>query len=484
VHPREFVKSASLRLGLLHAALIAVASLALFALTYSVTANVTVDQIDTGIDAQLSGLLSEAATDGLSGLASTIRRISLDPLKTENFYLLQDSSGRRVAGNLPPRPPTEGWLDLPFPPNQRHDRQRQHPVRAKGVLLADGSYLVVGRDTHDFHELRETIVHRFAVSFGVTIVLVLLSSLVLSSHTRRRVMAINKVMRQIVDGNLSHRLTVPGGSTEFEELGHHLNMMLDQLERVIEDFRQVSNDIAHDLRTPLSRLRQNLELTRLKALSVADYKVAVDRAIAETDSLLATFSSLLRIAQIEAGTRRANFARVDLSAVLENIYEAFVPVAEDNGQRLCGDIEPDVAVVGDRELLTQMFANLVENALRHTRADAEIEVGLRRDRGVPIATVADDGPGIPADMRQSVLKRFVRLDGSRGTPGNGLGLSLAAAIAELHEIKFGLGDNEPGLRVTLKFRNQLPTSIRRTPSSGASAGVTGATSGSLHLTEP
>jgi hypothetical protein len=160
VRPSEFVRSASLRLGLLHAALIAVASLTLFALTYSVTANVTIDQIDAGIDAQLSALLSEAATDGLSALASTIRRISLEPLKTEDFYLLQDSGGRRVAGNLPPRPPIEGWLDLPFPPNQRQDRQRQHPVRAKGVLLADDSYLLVGRDTHEFNELRETIVHR------------------------------------------------------------------------------------------------------------------------------------------------------------------------------------------------------------------------------------------------------------------------------------------------------------------------------------
>jgi signal transduction histidine kinase len=451
VRPSEFVRSASLRLGLLHAALIAVASLTLFALTYSVTANVTIDQIDAGIDAQLSALLSEAATDGLSALASTIRRISLEPLKTEDFYLLQDSGGRRVAGNLPPRPPIEGWLDLPFPPNQRQDRQRQHPVRAKGVLLADDSYLVVGRDTHEFNELRETIVHRFAFCFGATIALVLLSSVILNTHIRRRVAAINNVMRQVVDGNLSHRLTVAGGSTELEELGHHLNTMLGQLQRVVEDLRQVSNGIAHELRTPLSRLRQNLERTRLKALSVADYEVAVDRAIAETDSVLATFSSLLRIAQIEAGTRRANFARVDLSAVLDDIQEAFVPVAEDNGQLLRSDIKPDVAVVGDRELLTQMFANLVENALRHTRGGAEIKIGLRQDGGIPIATVADDGPGIPADMRQSVLKRFVRLDDSRGTPGNGLGLSLVAAVAELHATAPELSDNEPGLRVTLKF---------------------------------
>ena len=449
--PLELAKSASLRLGLLHAALFTVAGLALFALTYSTTAKVIAEQVDGGIEAELSSLSSMASTYGTDALASNIRRIAREPLQTKDFYLLQDPSGYRVAGNLPELSPMEGWLDLPFPPNRRRDLQRQHPVRAEGVRLIDGWYLVVGRDTHDYNELREKIARRFALSFGTTIALGLLSSLVLSARMRRRVAAINKVMRQAEDGNLSQRLNVPEGSTELEELARHLNRMLDKLQRVVEDFRQVSNDIAHDLRTPLSRLRQNLELAQLKARDRADYEAAIDRAIAETDDVLATFSSLLRIAQIEAGARRANFAGVDLSGLLENVHDAFVPVAEDNGQVFCSDIARDVTVLGDRELLTQMFANLVENALRHTRKGTEISISLRRDEGIAVASISDHGPGIPAHMRQNVLKRFVRLDRSRGTPGNGLGMSLVAAVAELHEIGLQLGDNEPGLRVTLSF---------------------------------
>jgi signal transduction histidine kinase len=456
--PLELAKSASLRLGLLHAGLFATAGLALFALTYSTTANVIAEQVDGGIEAELSSLSSLASTQGSGALASTIRRIAREPLETKDFYLLQDPRGDRVAGNLPQLSPTEGWLDLPFPPNRRHDKQRQHRIHAKGVVLVDGSYLIVGRDTHDFNELRERIVRTFALSFGATIALALLTSLVLSARMRRRVAAINQVMRQVEDGNLSQRLTIGDGNTELEELARHLNTMLDQLQRVVEDLRQVSNDIAHDLRTPLSRLRQNLELAQLKARDRADYEAAIERAISETDDVLATFSSLLRIAQIEAGARRANFAGVDLSGLVDNICDAFAPVAEDNGQRLRSDIAHDVAVLGDRELLTQMFANLVENALRHTRKGTEISISLRRDEGIAVASIADHGPGIPADLRQNVLKRFVRLDRSRGTPGNGLGLSLVAAIAELHEIALELGDNRPGLRVALRFPRQASAS--------------------------
>ena len=455
------LQSASFRLGLVHAALFASAGLALFALTYSATSLVIGEQVDDSIETELSGLTTEAAAHGIGGLAAVIKRIALEPLATEDFYLLQDPSGRRLAGNLPPTSAAaEGWLDLPFPPNWRHEPQRHHVLRGKGVLLADGSYLVVARDTHDFNQLRGKIARRFALSFGATIALALFISLVLSARMRRRVEAINQVMRQVEDGNLSQRLTVANGSTELEELARHLNTMLDQLQRVVEDLRQVSNDIAHDLRTPLSRLRQNLELARLQARDRADYEAAIERAIAETDDLLATFSSLLRIAQIEAGARRQNFAGVDLSGLLENVHDAFVPVAEDNGQVFCSDIARDVTVLGDRELLTQMFVNLVENALRHTSPGSKISIGLRRDGGIPLASVADDGPGVPAPMRQNVLKRFVRLDSSRGTPGNGLGLSLVAAVAELHEIALELGDNQPGLRVTLRFPRQPPVSTR------------------------
>jgi signal transduction histidine kinase len=252
-------------------------------------------------------------------------------------------------------------------------------------------------------------------------------------------------------GDLSRRLPRGRRRDEFDGLAVELNAMLERIETLMEDVRQVTNDIAHDLRTPLARLRHGLEDARRKAGSVQDYERAVDAAVEETDRILETFTALLRIAQIEAGTRRAGFAEVDLSGLLSGLAETYAVVAEDRGQALTSTIEPGVRAVGDRDLLGQMVANLIENALTHTPPRSRIAVTLAAGADGPVATVADDGPGIPADMRQQVLKPFVRLEGSRTAPGNGLGLASVAAIARLHGIALGLSDNGPGLRATLPF---------------------------------
>jgi signal transduction histidine kinase len=227
--------------------------------------------------------------------------------------------------------------------------------------------------------------------------------------------------------------------------------MLDRIQMLMDGLRQVSNDIAHDLRTPLTRLRQRLELARAKATTVADYQAAVDQALAETDEILDTFGALLRIAQIEAGTRRSAFTEVDLSGVLQTIVETYAAVAEDHQHGLASRIAEGVTVQGDRQLLTQMIANLVENALRHTPTGTRIEIELAEPSSAPVCVIRDNGPGIPEPERQKVFRRFYRLDSSRATPGSGLGLSLVAAVAELHRIAIEVGDNRPGLQVTLRF---------------------------------
>jgi len=251
-------------------------------------------------------------------------------------------------------------------------------------------------------------------------------------------------------GNLSRRIALRGSGDEFDRLSTNLNEMLDRMQMLMDGLRQVSNDIAHDLRTPLTRLRQHLEGAHLRARTVAEYQLVVDKAIAETDEILGTFGALLRIAQIEAGTRRAAFTAVDLSGVLQTIVETYAAVAEDHEHDLASRIADGITVRGDRQLLTQMIANIVENALRHTPAGTRIELELAAASG-PICTIRDNGPGIPEPERQRVFRRFYRLDSSRATPGSGLGLSLVAAIAELHRIAVEVGDNQPGLRVTLRF---------------------------------
>ena len=451
MRPSELIHSTSFRLGLLHASAFAISVTVLFVVVYWTTDLALSRQLDRDLEAELAALVSEAQTEGREGLERALAdRARARP---DAYYLLLDRLGHRLAGNLPDQPVAPGWIDAyrTIDKVNREPRDRAHVVHAKAVLLADGALLFVGRDTYPLNELREVIVRGFGICLIFTVALALGSSALMSASVLRRIAAINRATREIMSGELGRRLPTTDRKDEFDDLAVRLNTMLDRIHALMENLRQVSTDIAHDLRTPLSRLRQNLERARLKGGERPDYEATIDRAIAEIDDVLATFSSLLRIAQIEAGTRRAGFTKVHLSCLLESIVDVFSPVAEDRGQRLYGSIERDVAVSGDRELLTQMFANLVENALRHTGAGSKIAIDLRRDEGTPVASIADDGPGIPAPMRPSVLKRFVRLDSSRGTPGNGLGLSLVAAVADLHDIGLELGDNQPGLRVTLRF---------------------------------
>jgi signal transduction histidine kinase len=227
--------------------------------------------------------------------------------------------------------------------------------------------------------------------------------------------------------------------------------MLDRIQNLMLDLQQVSSDIAHDLRTPLTRLRQRLELARRREQTVKGLHDALDDAIGNSDAILETFGALLRIAQIEAGTRRARFASVALSELLSGLIETYQPVAEEKGQSLQGQIAPGLLVHGDRELLTQLFSNLIENAIGHSQDGAEITVAAAASRGAVLVSVGDNGPGIPAALRSKVLQRFYRLEASRTTPGNGLGLSMVAAIATLHDATLDLQDNEPGLRCLVRF---------------------------------
>ena len=243
-----------------------------------------------------------------------------------------------------------------------------------------------------------------------------------------------------------------GSGDEIDRLAESLNRMLGRIEELMDKLRHVTSDIAHDHRTPLGRLRQRLEAARIKQRSPAAYEEVIDASITDTDTLLRTFDAMLRIAEIEAGAARARFAAVDLSAIAENVGEVFLPVAEDHGQRLMAEVAPGVGVHGDRELITQMLVNLIENSLHHAPQGTLVPIGLEKQGDFPILVVADSGQGIPIEERERVLRRFYRLDGSRSSPGSGLGLSLVAAIAKLHGAELTLDDNNPGLRVSVRFR--------------------------------
>jgi signal transduction histidine kinase len=294
-------------------------------------------------------------------------------------------------------------------------------------------------------------------SLSVTFVLALSGGAFMSVNVLRRVDAIGRASRDIMAGDLDRRIPTNGSNDEFDQLSAGLNAMLDRIQSLMAGLQQVSTDIAHDLRTPLTRMRQRLELAIRRAADPADLRGALDQSIADIDSILATFSALLRIAQVQAGTRRAGFARVDLTEVLRRVVEAYQPVAEERGQSLLNDTDDDIDregadISGDRDLLTQLAANLVENAIRHAPAGACIRVQVALAGGQPALVVADNGPGIPADQRDTVRARFYRLESSRTTPGSGLGLAMVTAIAALHEAHLVLEDNDPGLRAAVRFK--------------------------------
>jgi signal transduction histidine kinase len=369
--------------------------------------------------------------------------------RTGSYYLVENDKEEVLAGNLPAMPvPFGGIYDLPLPQDLP-----DHQLRGAGVSFANGVNLLIARDTFPQDEIADLMERTFGIGVLLTLVASLGSGVIVGRRILRRIEAIGRASQEIMFGDLARRIPIGGGDKALDGLAVSLNEMLARIQQLMEGVRQVTDNIAHDMRTPLTRLRQHLEQVRMAGHGVEDYQNAVDVALIETDELLDTFGALLRIAQIESRTSGAQLQSVDLSALCTMIAETYGPVAESEGHRLIAAVVPGLSVRGDRQLLIQMLVNLVENALQHNQRPIEVRLLLKADadgKGC-LLTVADDGIGIPLGERTNVLRRFYRLDVSRSTQGSGLGLSLVAAIANYHGAALTLEDNEPGLKAFLHF---------------------------------
>jgi signal transduction histidine kinase len=321
------------------------------------------------------------------------------------------------------------------------------PVLLLVSPLPGGGALVVGRDLSSVRALEQRLLSGALWVAVAVLVLGLAGGLVIGRGVAKRAARMEATLAEVQAGALERRLLVSGAGDEFDRLALRINATLDRLQALMTALREVTDDIAHDLRTPLTRLRQ-----RLEAAALDPKPEAIAAAEKEADALLDMFAALLRIAQVESGARRAGFTRVDLSAVAQSVAEVYAPAAEERSQVLQADIAPGVTMDGDPALLTQMLANLVENAIRHGCEGGRIGLVV----GATEVCVADDGPGIPASEREAVFRRFHRLDAARSTPGSGLGLSLVRAVAELHGIRLALEEAAPGLRV----RMALPSAAK------------------------
>ncbi|PKQ08132.1 MAG: two-component sensor histidine kinase [Alphaproteobacteria bacterium HGW-Alphaproteobacteria-11] len=455
----NLLKTSTFRLAVIYLALFAASAITLLAYVYWNTAGFLARQTDEAVEAEITGLAEQYRQGGLPLLVHTVIQRSRDP--GQSLYLVLDPASRVLAGTLDARPAiaagADGWFDFDY--NRKTlDGTEVKAARARAFYLPEGYYLLVGRDVQERREIENLITNALIWAIAMTVALGLAGGLFMSRNMLARVDDINRSSRDIMDGDLSQRLPIAGTGDELDQLGRNLNAMLDQIEALMTGMRQVTDNIAHDLRSPLNRLRNRLEVTLMQEASPADYRHALERTIAEADNLLGTFNALLMIARAEAGSLREAMTWVDLAAIVNDAAELYEPVAEQSGLTLRVDVQEGLQIRGNRELLSQATANLIDNALKHglpQSGDAEhiITVSAMPDparpgRGVVLA-VADRGIGIPPGERHHVLERFVRLEASRNTPGSGLGLSLVAAVARLHGGQIELEDNKPGLKVNL-----------------------------------
>ena len=406
------------------------------------------------IEEQAKGLAEQYDAGGVRLLGQVIEKRSHQP--GSSLYLLTNNAGEPLAGNVAQLPPgvldQVGVVDTPYETVDEATSGRR--ALARIFALPGGFRLLVGRDLGDRARIGAVMVRAMAVSLVFFAALAALGALFVARRVLRRIDAMNRSARAIMAGDLTLRLPVSGSGDELDRLAGGLNDMLGRIADLMTGLREVSDNIAHDLRTPLTRLRNHAEAALRSADDPAAYRAALERTIEESDGLIRVFNALLAIARAEAGADGAGMSAFDLGEAVASVAELYAPVAEENGATLKVEAAEGLTVMGNRELIGQAVANLIDNAVKHgapeddAAAKTEIAVIARREGASIAIEVADHGPGIPADDRVRALERFGRLEGARSRPGSGLGLSLAAAVMRMHGGALRLDDNNPGLRVT------------------------------------
>ncbi|WP_091743310.1 sensor histidine kinase [Phenylobacterium immobile] len=403
-------------------------------------------QLDRRIDGETRSLIGAFDQGGRPALVVAVTARENSSGASDMGYLLVDHANRRLAGRLRSEVPSPGWREFLPIGDEAHE-----VAQALTTRLTDGSTLVVAANRTPIQEIDAAISRMLFVIVGIMMVIGIGGAWGLGAVVRRRLNRINATAQAIIAGD--HTSRVPHGVTdgEFDRLAQNLNRMLDRNAELLENLRQVSSDIAHDLRTPLARQQQVLESALAGAHDPIEYRRAIETAAGNGREILDLFAALLRISEIETLDIRSTFVDVDLSEVIERVTDAFRPDVEVAEHRLEIDISPDVRVYGDARLLAQLLVNLIENGVRHTSRGTTILVRLKPTEDNVILLVADNGPGIPSEDRDKVLRRFARLEHSRTTPGYGLGLSMVAAIARAHFASLKLSSAEPGLAVEVEL---------------------------------
>ena len=438
----EIWRTTTFRLTVVYGMAFAIGVVAVLGLTYASAVVFITGQMNEIVVGQARGLHDVPPAE----LAATFRQLEAQDIRHVYYFGLFRRDGGWIAGNvhhLPPDAPADGR------PWELRQPGYQPGARAVVERLPSGELLFVGFDAKVLSGVRVIILTALLWSGGLSIVLGLAVGAVLSLAPLRRIQAMQQASQPIIDGDLSARLPTSGGGDEIDLLAGIANGMMDEVERLLWAVKSVGDNVAHDLRTPLTRLRALLYRVQQETGQSAAHAGMIEQALDQTDALLARFNAIQRISEIDRRERRAGFARVPLRTLVEHIGELYQPLAEQHGQRLLIDTQDACEILADRDLLFEAFSNLVGNAVKFTPPGGEIRLRLTKQAEGPRLEVLDTGPGVPEGEREAVLERFYRGRQAGQTPGSGLGLSIVAAVARLHNFTLALGDASPGLKVTL-----------------------------------
>lgn len=468
----KLIRTTAFRLTLVYLFLFALFAASLLGYFAWNTRRMITEQITETVDSEVAELTDQYNHGGIRGLVYAIENRALRP--GANLYLVTTPQGQAVAGNVGSLQPgvmdRTGWVETFYRRLDETDT-RSHFALARVAELPGGFRLLIGRDLEERRRLFGIVAKAAQWSVVIVLLLGLGGGIFVARRVLYRIDAMTGTTQRIMAGDLSERLPVGRSGDELDRLAENLNAMLERIETLMAGLKEVSDNIAHDLKTPLTRLRNRAEDALAKAGNESEYRNALESTIDESDSLIRTFNALLMIARAESGQARDNMVDFDAAEIANGIQELYEPLAEDKGLTLSVETQP-ATVHGNRELVSQALANLVENAIKYGKRDAavignaatkppDILIEARPDGGNIHFSVTDRGPGIPAADRARAMERFVRLEASRTQPGSGLGLSLASAVATLHGGELQLSDAEPGLRATLSIPLVPLASTRR-----------------------
>lgn len=455
----RIIKTFTFRLALIYVGLFSLSVIVLFAFIYTFEMKHLQQRVGDSIRLQYTYLHDAYRQTGSSGVQTRIRELIADDSEGTQIYLLTNQKHEKLAGNLnewPTNAVTDGTFEkegswVHFRIEGTRTDPRTIGVKAVMIPLSKWRYLLVGQSMKSVERIEQTIVQTFWASLLLTLFMAFIGALIMTRSVMRRINVINRSAYTIRHGNLSVRIPYTAGGDEFDELSANLNEMLDTIETLMQSISQFTNNIAHDLRSPLNRIVNRLD-AGLRTIDEANpARKLLENNIHDMQELIGTFNSILKISELEASSEFRNFESCDLHQVISSLVEFYEPYAAEKNIHLSAHVPLPLVIYGEKNLLTQAFANLLDNAMKFTPEGGAVSISAEAGQQKTTITIADSGPGIPEGLRDKVFEKFFRMEQSRNTKGNGLGLSLVAAIARIHNITLRLADNHPGLRVELSF---------------------------------